>query len=142
MNYKYYDFLSPDVKMIREKVFVQEQGFENEFDETDEISQHIVLYKEESPIAVCRVFKGENENEYILGRLAVLMEFRGQNFGSAMLREAEKLVLQNKGDTLMLHAQCRVRDFYANCGYSEFGDVDYDEDCLHIWMKKKLINDN
>lgn len=140
MNYKYYDFLSPDVKMIREKVFIQEQGFENEFDETDIIAQHIVLYNEEMPIATCRIFKGDDDREYILGRLAVIREYRGKGLGSAMLKEAENLVIQNGGNTLTLHAQYRVKEFYANLDYSEFGDVDYDEDCPHIWMKKKLLN--
>ena len=135
MNYKYYDFLSPDVKMIREKVFIQEQGFENEFDETDKIAQHIVLYNEEMPIATCRIFKGDDDREYILGRLAVIREYRGKGLGSAMLKEAENLVIQNGGNTLTLHAQCRVKEFYVNLGYSEFGDVDYDEDCPHIWIR-------
>ena len=32
MNYQFYKTLPQEAKMIREKVFVEEQGFNNEFD--------------------------------------------------------------------------------------------------------------
>lgn len=139
MIYKYFDFLSDDAKIIREKVFISEQCFENEFDEIDDIAQHIVLYNKNIPIATCRLFISEENDTYILGRLAVSKEYRGQNIGSSMLKEAENLVIRNGRSSIMLHAQCRVKEFYANFGYSEFGDIDYDEGCSHIWMKKELI---
>ena len=48
----------PDcAKEIRETVFVNEQGFHNEFDEIDNTAAHLVLFDEnEVPIATCRVF--------------------------------------------------------------------------------------
>ena len=57
MVFKTYDFLSDDAKMIRESVFMKEQGFENEFDEIDDIAIHIVLYDNKNPVATCRIFK-------------------------------------------------------------------------------------
>ena len=38
MNYKIYDQLPQEAKEIRIKVFMEEQGFKNEFDEYDETS--------------------------------------------------------------------------------------------------------
>lgn len=134
-----YDFFPDDAGMIRKKVFTEEQGFENEFDDTDNIASHIVMYDDnEEPVAVCRVFEGPEKNSYILGRLAVMLPYRGMNLGTMMLREAERLVLKKGGTSLSLHAQCRVKDFYSRAGYTEFGDIEDDEGCPHIWMRKLL----
>ena len=140
MEFKTYDYLDDDAKIIRTKVFIEEQGFENELDEIDDYAIHIVLYDNKIPIATCRVFKDETEenNTYILGRLAVKKEYRGRRIGTEMLKEAEKIVLQNNGSTLKLHAQCRAKQFYAISGYTEYGKVEYDEGCPHIWMKKQI----
>ena len=43
---------SPDARAIRQSVFVEEQGFEYEFDDIDEIALHLVLYDEKMIILV------------------------------------------------------------------------------------------
>ena len=139
MIFKTYDFLSDDAKMIRESVFVKEQGFKNEFDETDDFALHIVLYDNENPVATCRIFKKGKGATYTLGRLAVMKAYRGKNIGMKMLKEAEKIVVQKDGDAIKLHAQRRVANFYAKAGYSMYGTIENDEDCPHIWMKKSLV---
>lgn len=139
MRAKVFDFLSDDAKMIRKKVFMEEQGFENEFDDTDKIASQIVMYNEnEEPVATCRIFPGDEKGEFIFGRLAVMMPYRGMTIGTKMIEEAEKTVLQKGGTALLLHAQCRVKSFYEKSGYTAFGDIEDDEGCPHIWMKKAL----
>lgn len=139
MNTKIYKFLSEDAKAVREAVFIKEQGFKNEFDNIDNIAWHIVMYNEnEEPIAVCRVFESEDKTNYILGRLAVLHCYRGNNIGRDMLKRAENLVLNCGGKALSLHAQCRVKSFYEKSGYISYGEIEDDEGCPHIWMKKQL----
>ena len=134
-----FDFLSDDAKMIREKVFMEEQGFENEFDDIDKIASHLVMYNEkEEPIATCRVFESSEKDKYIFGRLAVVASCRGMNIGTEMIKEAEKLVLKKGGVSLSLHAQCRVKSFYKKSGYTEFGEIENDEGCPHIWMNKQI----
>lgn len=138
-NVRVYDFLCDDAKNIRKSVFISEQGFKNEFDEIDEKARHIVMYNEKgSPIAVCRIFQGENENSFILGRLAVIPSYRGMNIGKQMLTYAEKAVLSLGGKSLALHAQCRAKAFYEKSGYISYGEIEDDEGCPHIWMKKQL----
>lgn len=39
-----YRQLPDEAKRIREQVFIKEQGFENEFDQTDEQAVHIVVF--------------------------------------------------------------------------------------------------
>ena len=138
MEFKIYEYLAEDAKMIRQKVFMQEQGFVDEFDDTDLQATQIVLYDDGKPIAICRIFPGNEKNAFILGRLAVLKECRGKNIGAQMLQEAEKTVAKKDGTTILLHAQCRVQKFYEKCGYTVFGEVGEEEGCPHIWMKKQI----
>lgn len=56
MDFKVYDYLPESAKFVRQTVFVEEQGFVNELDETDNIAMHIVLYDEKKPAATCRIF--------------------------------------------------------------------------------------
>ena len=46
MNIRVYHTLPGGAVMIREEVFMKEQGFHDEFDETDQTASHIVLYIE------------------------------------------------------------------------------------------------
>ena len=55
--------LSKDAESIRTEVFIEEQGFSNEFDETDCIAEHIVFYENGTPAAVCR-FYPDHERAY------------------------------------------------------------------------------
>lgn len=105
MEFKTYEYLAEDAKMIRQIVFMQEQGFVDEFDDTDLQATQIVLYDEGKPIATCRIFPGNEKNAFILGRLAVLKEYRGKNIGAQMLQKVEKVVAQKGGTSISLHAQ-------------------------------------
>ena len=40
MDFKVYDYLPESAKFVRQTVFVDEQGFVNELDETDNIATH------------------------------------------------------------------------------------------------------
>ena len=140
MKVRFYDSLPEEAKTVRRKVFMEEQGFVNEFDETDEEAFHLVAFDDcENPIATCRFFRGTEENEYILGRLSVIKAWRGKNIGTKLLLEAEKYVKERNGHSILLHAQCRVTHFYNQIGYSEYGNIEDDEGCPHIWMRKELI---
>ncbi len=130
--------LPAEAKVIREAVFMEEQGFQNEFDETDGIARHLLLWEEGNAVGVCRIFPGEAAGEWIFGRLAVLPDFRGRGFGSELLTAAEALAGQEGGVFLCLHAQCRATGFYARLGYTEYGEIELDEGCPHIWMRKRL----
>ena len=124
---------------IRKKVFMAEQGFQNEFDDIDLIAMHFVLFDDlDMPIATCRVFQKENDGIYFLGRLAVVKECRGKNIGSILINHVEAYVKKIGGEQIQLHAQCRVAAFYNKLGFSPFGNVEDEEGCPHIWMRKML----
>lgn len=115
---------------------MKEQGFENEFDDIDDISFHIVVFDEERPIGTCRFFK-EN-NHYTIGRVAVLKKYRNLHIGNSLLESAENEIKKLNGDLIVVHAQVRIRPFYEKQGYIQFGQIDDDEGVPHVWMKKKI----
>ena len=137
MVIKKYNNLCSDSLMIRKKVFVDEQGFKDEFDETDKTCSHIVLYDNEKSIATCRFFK-EGEN-YHIGRVAIIKEYRGQGLGNKIMQVAENEILKEGGKTIEVSAQVRVSDFYKKLGYNKVGDIYFDEYCEHIRMVKELL---
>ena len=51
MEFKISGELLADEKLIREEVFMSEQGFKNEFDETDGKAFHLVMYDNNIPVA-------------------------------------------------------------------------------------------
>ena len=139
MKTKVFTSLPEEAKEIRQKVFIDEQGFTVEFDAKDEIAVHLVAFDENgTPSATCRIFKDGNKGCYVLGRLAVIKEYRGKKLGSYLISEAERYVKQNGGNCIVLLAQQRVADFYKKAGFKEFGGVEYDEGCPHIRMKKHI----
>lgn len=138
MKYEFFNLLTEDARFIREKVFVEEQGFQDEFDETDSISLHLVLYIDEQPAATGRMFQDVNQNEFIIGRIAVLPEFRNNHLGAKIVELLELKIRELGGVKNSLSAQCRAKEFYEKLGYYAVGDVYLDEYCEHIHMEKFL----
>lgn len=135
---KLYTSLPKEAVFIRTTVFMEEQGFAEEFDAADETARHLVLYEDEKPAAVCRFFRDEEKQCYTVGRVAVLKEFRGRSLGSAVLHEAEEQVKRLNGKSVCLAAQVQARGFYEKQGYSARGPEFMEEFCPHVWMYKNL----
>ena len=138
MTFRVYDKLCEDAKKIRTEVFVEEQGFEIEFDDTDKIAKHIVGYNGAKPVAVCRYFYYNDHNSYMVGRIAVAKEYRGKHYGDKILSFAELKIKEDGGKTVSLSAQTRVSGFYEKQGYKKQGSEYLDEYCPHILMTKTL----
>lgn len=139
MKIKIFEKLNDEARLIRTKVFVEEQGFKNEFDAIDDISSHVVVYDSNDPIAVGRFYYDSEKETYVIGRVAVAKEFRKRGFGGKIITAAEYAIKLQGGSAVILSAQCRAMDFYHKLGYKEFGETYLDEFCPHIWMKKEII---
>lgn len=113
MDIRVYEQLPEDAEYIRKKVFMEEQGFKNEFDDIDDVSIHIVIYDKSDPVGTCRLYFSHERKNYVIGRIAVLRKFRGMNYGAELLKKAEKEVIKRKGNILELSAQVRVSNFYV-----------------------------
>lgn len=135
MKFEFSQVLPIGAKMIREKVFVLEQGFENEFDDIDNIAYHLVVFDKE-PVGTARMF--DEEGTMILGRIAVLKEYRHLHIGSQILQALENKAKELGYHEVVLSAQVRAKSFYEKNGYVCFGEEYLDEYCPHIHMKKMI----
>lgn len=99
MNFKVYSKLPAEAAKIRETVFVQEQGFREEFDTTDQFASHLVCYDRDLPIGTCRYFKDGADGHFIIGRIAILKQYRGKNIGSFLLKAAEQEIKKKRRKT-------------------------------------------
>ena len=138
MQIKRYDHLPEEASWIRQTVFCQEQGFDDEFDDIDAIAVHLVLFDADKPVATCRIFPDEERGTYILGRLAVSKEYRGKDLGLAIVQDAEKAAKEKGVGEMILHAQCQARGFYEKAGYQAYGEIEDIQGCPHTWMRKYL----
>lgn len=138
MQLKSYDYLPKEAISIRKTVFVEEQGFIDEFDQIDDIAIHIVLFEGDHPVATCRVYYSDSKACYIVGRIAVKQEYRGKNYGAEIVKFAENEVRKRDGVIVGLSAQEKAAGFYKKQGYQTSGEVYMDEGCPHIWMRKNL----
>lgn len=138
MIIKSFDHLPSEARSIRETVFVNEQGFNYEFDDIDNISTHLVLYVDDIAAATCRFFMDEIKDTYIIGRIAVLKNYRKLKLGSQLLQEAENLITKKGGKLIRLSAQLQAVEFYRKNGYIDESETHYDESYPHVWMYKKI----
>lgn len=125
-----------DAYKVRVSVFVDEQGFVDEFDEIDNFAYHVAAYDGEKAIGSGRIFPERDSSEYHVGRIAVLKDYRGQNVGSEIMREIEKFTAEIGVTGLVLSAQRRARGFYDKIGYEAQGEEYLEEGYPHVFMKK------
>lgn len=131
-----FSFLPDEAFDIRKTVFMDEQGFKDEMDDIDSIATHFLVFDGENAVATCRIFL--KNGEFILGRFAVLKEYRNKGIGRLLLAFVEETVLKMGYNSIKLHSQIRAKDFYQKCGFIPFGEIELEEDYPHIWMKKEF----
>lgn len=130
--------INDDVRRIREDVFIKEQGFQNEFDDIDEIAAHALLLIDSKPVATLRYFYSKEHQSYCIGRVAVRIEYRKYHLGSLLMRITETKMKNEGISKIGLSAQVRVKKFYESLGYHETDSTYLDEGCPHVWMEKDL----
>lgn len=139
MNIIFEKRLHDEGRAIREEIFLVEQHFSTEFDDIDDTCWHLLITEDDGKgIAVARMFEGTQDNEFILGRIAVRQEYRKQHYGNLVMEVLEGKVKELGGRLISLDAQCQAQVFYEKLGYTAFGDIHYDEYCPHISMTKSL----
>ena len=132
-----YDKLHKDCKRIREKVFMNEQGFKFEFDAKDDDATHIVIYDGDLPVATGRLITDDGA-VFVIGKVAVLKEYRHRMVGSILVRELEKEALRNYGSKILIFAQKRAAEFYKSLGYCETTEKGENEGVALVTMIKML----
>lgn len=131
--------LPAEARKLREDVFIHEQGFQNEFDETDQSAHHVVCWENGRAVGTCRFFPAEKPDTYYIGRMAVAKDHRHQQLGTMILEAAEAAIKKLGGKKIMLSAQVRAQNFYLRNGYAgDPEEVHMDEGEPHRWLYKKM----
>lgn len=120
---------------VRRIVFIDEQGVpeELEVDDADPISQHLLLFAKDQPVATGRLTPDGH-----IGRLAVLKSCRNRGYGSTILKKLEQLARSRNLTEVVLAAQVTALSFYQKRGYQACGSVFMDAGIEHLMMKKVL----
>jgi YbgC/YbaW family acyl-CoA thioester hydrolase len=136
--------LGSDAFLIREEVFVNEQGFalEIEKDAYDATSVHAVAYNRlGKPLATGRLLPTslvDSVKTSKIGRMAVHRVMRGSKLGRDILIGLVAAA-KARGDTqISLNAQWNAQNFYAKQGFTAKGEPFDDEGMPHIEMFKLL----
>lgn len=124
MTLQYGDQGIEDAIMIRRKVFMEEQQVSEaeELDGRDDRSFHLTAYVDDKPVGCTRFYEKES-GIFVVGRVAVLAEYRHRGIGQAMVRYVEKWAREPKNqdrfkiNVLQLDAQDPVIPFYQALGY-------------------------
>ncbi|GLG82669.1 GNAT family N-acetyltransferase [Acinetobacter calcoaceticus] len=127
--------LEKDAKLIREQVFIQEQGIapEDEWDDLDAMVLHFIVYDREQPIATARLLP-----QHSVGRVAVLLPYRKQGVGKILMQHIIDYARQQNLPYLKLSAQTYVTAFYEALGFVVQGEEYLDCGIPHIDMALEL----
>ncbi len=110
------------VAEIRRRVFIEEQNvpFAEEWDATDNIAGHLIIFQEGKPAGTLRFYP--DEDWLHVGRVAVLPEYRGKGLGKRLmkrcLQEGQRLGFKRS----YLNSQSDKTRFYTSFGYQCTGD--------------------
>jgi len=124
---------------IRFRVFVDEQGVPPtmEEDEHDPGALHLLASDDSNrPIACARLI--QQGDTALVGRMAVLKPYRGQNIGTRLLQELLRQASHRGARTVQLHAQCSAEPFYRRQDFMPAGPVFEEAGILHQTMVREL----
>ncbi len=127
-----------EARKIREEVFIKEQNvpFELEFDGSDSYAISVLVYDEKRAVATGRIVL--IDDNYTLGRICVLKEYRKKNYGAVVVNELCDKAKSIGASTVHIHAQTHVLPFYEKLGFVSYGNEYKEAGIKHISMKKKL----
>ena len=120
---------------IRYTVFVDEQKVpeEEERDDWDAKSRHVLLTVDENPVGTGRLLPDGH-----IGRVAVLKNFRGLGLGKALMEKMIDLARENNFPKVELSAQIQAQPFYESLGFNASGKIYLEAGIEHIFMDMVL----
>jgi predicted GNAT family N-acyltransferase len=96
------------------------------------------MFKNNIPIGTIRYIK-MNDKTVHPGRIAVLKAYRGQGYGTKMIRWLHAYLKAMVGNvTIEIHAQAHLQAYYKKLGYLPQGKVFQEAGIDHISMIKSL----
>lgn len=138
----YNDELKAKSLEVKQKVFIDEQGFPQDslFDETEKWAVHFVVMEDEFPVATARMLV--NEKDYVsLSRVAVIKEYRGKGAGKLIMDRIAEYCKKNKTKKIKLSTQSVTKPFYEKLGYTKKSQINCKLGITHYMMELDLKND-
>ena len=126
-----------DCSKLRAEVFLDEQGFSYDKDDTDPVCWHLCVYLDGQAVGVSRMFR-DGEKTLHCGRIAVKKALRGQHIGQFIIACMEAKGKELGAEKLELGAQMHAVTFYEGCGFKPFGEIFEDDGAPHRHMRKTL----
>lgn len=128
-------------RAIRHRVFIEEQSCapDEEWDEHDATSQHVLGLVGEEPAATARWRTVTHGGAPVakLERFAVLPEHRGEGHGRALVSYVLEEARQAGFGTFYLHAQAHLEGFYASFGFEREGEPFEEAGIPHVAMLRR-----
>lgn len=131
-----------EIVKSRFEVFVCEQKIveDQEFDDKDKVSYHIMLKENDKVVAYCRIVPKEIGYDYTsIGRVLVLSSYRRKGIAQEMIKVALDFIKNNLNENIVvLSGQLYEKGLYESVGFNVISDV-YDEvNIPHVKMKVEL----
>lgn len=106
-----------DAFFVRKEVFVKEQHVpeEEEIDQFEDTSEHIVIYDGGQPVGAGRWRLKDGHGK--LERICVMKSHRSLGVGAIIMQALEKAAAAKGADSFILHAQTQAVPFYEKQGY-------------------------
>ena len=126
-------------RLLRRKVFIEEQGVseEDELDDLDEVATHLLLTEDGAALGSARLLREGGIGK--IGRVCVLRQARGRGFGALLIRAAIAEFAKDPAlTTVKLGAQTHALGFYQKLGFEAFGPEYLDAGIEHQDMKLGL----
>jgi ElaA protein len=128
-----------EIARLRTDVFLVEQNAdETEFDgrDTEPATRHYwIPHADGSVLAYLRtLWNDEPEHKdarLVIGRVVTRPDARGRGLARILL---DRVLADNPGRAILLHAQEYVRGLYAKAGFEPFGEVYEEAGIAHIGM--------
>ncbi len=133
--------LLKDALTVRNTVFGTEQNYKEgaSRDKADDTAWFAGIYdKDGKAVATSRMIYLDNKNERLLGKIAVLSDYRKFGFGSMMLEALESIAKEEKVNKLFVNAQGKALGFYEKQGYKRSGESYTREDIEMIPVFKEI----
>lgn len=126
-----------EIIKLRVDVFVVEQNcVYDDLDRVDYNADHIFLKNKNEIIAYLRIYK--NQNNYSIGRVAVNVKYRKNNYGKLIMNYAINLLNNTDADEVKIEAQEYLLKFYTDLGFIKTSESFLLDGIPHIDMSKKL----